>query len=66
MTWEITEKWFHVKLTNEFGQLADGTSTDSFEEALFRAKVEASTIAPPVYRTSSPPAPRARPTIADL
>lgn len=62
--WEIKEKWFHVRLENEKGQLASGSSSESYEEALFRARIEASTIKPPIYRTIEPT--RTRPTINDL
>lgn len=65
MAWELKERWFHVRFENEFGQFADGSSSESYEEAEFRAKVEASTLKPPVYR---PPlaAAQPRPTINDL
>lgn len=55
MSWEVHEKWFFVRLINEHGQLADGTSDESYEIALIQARFDAATVKPPIYQISSPP-----------
>lgn len=50
MAWEVYQRDYFVKLTNEFGQFASGYSPNSHEEALAEAHRLAASIQPPTYQ----------------